>query len=504
MNTHQTSGVQTHTYNFEYNKNISIKRRELPIRIGVLSYLLIILGCLIAGYLFSFAMFERMTPWVNQIFPIILLLSLLWAAFKIVRTHPIMVWTPLPWFFAACAVYYGLGPLVYYFGQWESVWYVDLYYPASEQDIFWTNLLNVISIAIVVLSFVLSSKTIFSIEPPRQIVFDDAKKLKRVVILFLSIGIPVKYLLGLPLAFGILGFTLPGAVKIFESFTTLAIIPLIILVAKGYGKWRILLYSLVASELLVSMATFAKETMLITLIITFLSWFFFVDQRLRTMVIGVLLILAVYGVISPLVSFARIELTKGNQFIARFANSFEMVGEYIKSERKETFEERKGIQSWWTRLSYTNAQAFAMNRYNSGLPGDTFSLAVYTIVPRVIWPDKPIITVGPQFNYLATGNPDSASAPGFFGEAYWNGGWFMVVVACLYVGILFAGITCYAIQQISNLELLFLPVIFIGIRAGFRPDDWFVATYVGTLTIGIFLHILLYFINKLITRGFKF
>jgi len=151
-----------------------------------------------------------------------------------------------------------------------------------------------------------------------------------------------------------------------------------------------------------------------------------------------------------------------------------------------------GHQPWWSRLNYANAQTFAMNRYDQGQPGDSFKLAIYAPIPRFIWFNKPSITdVGKEFNYLATGNYFSSSAPGFFAEAYWNGGYAMVFIACFYVGVLFCCFTYYSIKKMQNNELLFLPIIFLGIRMGFRPDGWFVAEYIGTPLIAIFTHLAL-------------
>jgi len=148
-----------------------------------------------------------------------------------------------------------------------------------------------------------------------------------------------------------------------------------------------------------------------------------------------------------------------------------------------------GHQSWWARLSYVNAQTFAMRTYDGGSPGRSFTLVGYAFVPRALWPDKPSITgVAEDFTFLVTGIRASSSAPGAFAEAYWNGGWFMVVLSCVYLGLLFAGFSHYAVRHMALMDLSLLPVVFIGIRMGFRPDGWFAAEYVGALAIAVVLH----------------
>ena len=52
------------------------------------------------------------------------------------------------------------------------------------------------------------------------------------------------------------------------------------------------------------------------------------------------------------------------------------------------------VQGWWTRLCYSNAQAFCIRAHDAGINGNTFELILPAIVPRVLWPDKPIMTPG--------------------------------------------------------------------------------------------------------------
>jgi hypothetical protein len=106
-----------------------------------------------------------------------------------------------------------------------------------------------------------------------------------------------------------------------------------------------------------------------------------------------------------------------------------------------------------------------------------------------VWPSKPVVSnVGAGFNRNVTGNPNSQSAPGVFAEAYWNGGWLAVVMVCLFVGFVLGGFTRYSIGVIGRSDFLLLPVVFLGIKAGFRPDGWIVLEYVGGVAIAVALH----------------
>ena len=68
---------------------------------------------------------------------------------------------------------------------------------------------------------------------------------------------------------------------------------------------------------------------------------------------------------------------------------------------------------------------------------------------------------------------------GVFGEAYWNGGWPMVLFASAWVGLVLAFATRVALDATSRLDLTFLPCVWLGILLGLAISRWIVPTYVG-------------------------
>src|SRR6185437_16813150 len=94
---------------------------------------------------------------------------------------------------------------------------------------------------------------------------------------------------------------------------------------------------------------------------------------------------------------------------------------YLDGGREATVLTR---QSGLSRLSYVNIDAFVVDRYDSGVPGDTFHNAGAVVIPRVLWPNKPIITqLGSDLNLRVFGQEGSSLGIGHFAEAYWNFGW---------------------------------------------------------------------------------
>jgi len=442
----------------------------------------------------------------NKVLPSLLLLVLLGAGYWIVRRNSHLVWSPLPWFLGVCAVYYGFGPLQYPFGTQESVWYADQFYPVGEHDLLRTNMLNTAGITLVLLGYQVGMALIPKQRAAYSTIFNIIE-MKRLLFGLLVIGIPIKYLLVVPYRLGLLSYVLPGSIQGLSIFTSLSIIVLFVMVHNGANNYRILLYLLIAMELVTGLMSLSKLAVVMVLIMILLG-IFFCRPRMNVFITGITLIGLIYIVfLSSFVTYARLAVRVGGlQSQEEFSTS---ILEYAKEGRLDALGQKPYVQDWWSRLNYANVQAFAMNSYDSGNPGDTYSLIPFTVVPRVLYPEKPIMSRGPEFNELITGSNNSASAPGLFGDAYWNGGWLYVILSCLYAGLVYAIFTNLSIRYIREWKLAYLPVAFIGIMMGMRPDEFFFSSFVGPSFEAIVLYIAIrYFITpvlsakKLVIDGF--
>lgn len=66
--------------------------------------------------------------------------------------------------------------------------------------------------------------------------------------------------------------------------------------------------------------------------------------------------------------------------------------------------------------------------------GDTIVSWLAAPVPRAIWPEKPIISLGPTIGILIYGNRNSGVPPGLVAESYWNYGMAGVLVLPMFCG----------------------------------------------------------------------
>jgi hypothetical protein len=156
------------------------------------------------------------------------------------------------------------------------------------------------------------------------------------------------------------------------------------------------------------------------------------------------------------------------------------------------------IQASWVRISSVSAQAYAINSYNSGIGGNTFKNILWSLVPRFLYPNKPIITSGENYTLQVTGKNDAGgTGPGFFGEAYWNNGWLGIIFMSIIYGFLMAHFTSFFFKNfIINKNIEFIPVFLLAIMMFYRVDDWFVSTTINSIPFIIMLYYLIILIKK--------
>jgi len=437
---------------------------------------------------------------INVITLIVVTIGCLGVAATTVANASIKLWFPMPWFLLTSAIYYGFGPLLYFFGTPETIAYVDECHQITDLSLFRANLLTVVGIAGVILIYMFLTKvfplhgSLRANESVKKDVY-EMQLLKKVAIISIVIGIPIKIFLVLPRALGIWDVVLPGALEYFAVFSTLALVPLFLLWSTRRVKYRIVFLLLLCFEVSAAFVQLSKLEILKIAIVLILAGILRGVTVRRIALIGVALFMVYAMVLLPLVTYGRIAfnvmgLTRGSeatQLIKDFATG---------SVQDDLASILPGVQGWWSRLNYANAQAFAMEAYDTHEKGNTFELAMWTIVPRILYPNKPLTTIGDRFNELVTGNPDSKSAPGMFAEGYWNAGWAGLIIVAMIMALCYWGWERYTEKQLSVLQYQYLPVMWIGLFSAIQQDSWFVPSTLGIIPIAVVFHFLIKIFTK--------
>lgn len=464
------------------------------------------LGILLNGY-WLFYIFDAIEfyPFMNVFGPIALMGILGGSCYRIVSRSAIAVWAPLFWFRLACSVYFGFGALVPHIVNEETRFHIHRLFYFDDEINLKVNLLYCFGIFIVLLfSYVflrvkrsnLSEKDFINV---RQ----SASQLLIFALSFLIVGGVLRYGIVLPYTFGLTQTVLPG---IFATLSRMyyAGIYLLIVYALLYNKnILIVAASLFLLEIAVTVASFAKTELMLLLIFTFLGFLNSGISKTKLLV-GAVCIMMSFFTFQSLVSYGRdqIALRYGKIHGADLAERLEIVQNYLQGEGQIASSRRQSAQA---RLSYVNVNAYVIDRYDSGVPGDTLGNALAIIIPRVLWPDKPIVTsLGSQLNYMIFRSNTSSLGVGHFGEAYWNFGWFGTVPMMGVLALILSIFTRFSMKIMARKDWLLLPVVFLGVNVGLRVDGYFVPGILGpawtAVCLGIGLVLFRSFFETLFVR----
>ena len=143
------------------------------------------------------------------------------------------------------------------------------------------------------------------------------------------------------------------------------------------------------------------------------------------------------------------------------------------------------------RFDVASIQGYLINEYSNGHPGKSLVDFLAVMIPRVLWPEKPIITrFGTELNaqyYYEPGEhgPQASSsiAPTYSGEAYWNYGLPGVVLVSILLGLGIGWFTRRWQFAMVGRDPAFLLIAFpVAIWVSF-VESWLVATYLGEFII---------------------
>ena len=148
-----------------------------------------------------------------------------------------------------------------------------------------------------------------------------------------------------------------------------------------------------------------------------------------------------------------------------------------------------------TRFEVISIQGYLINEYNSGRSGKSLADPWAVLVPRALWPDKPILTrFGTELNaqyYFFPGQErpqtNTSIGPTYSAEAYWNYGPLGVVIVSILLGLGLGWFTRCWQQAMAGQDIAFLLIAFpVAIWASF-VESWVVATYLGEFIIFVVL-----------------
>lgn len=146
----------------------------------------------------------------------------------------------------------------------------------------------------------------------------------------------------------------------------------------------------------------------------------------------------------------------------------------------------RGVAPSLTRLSVPFIQGYLIDEYNNGRAGKSLDDFWAAMIPRVLWPTKPIITrFGPELyaQYYKQHPPTSALAPTYSAEAYWNYGIIGVVLVSILLGLEFGWLTLRSQLALAGQDPVFFLIAAPVAVWAIQVEAWVAATYIGGFLI---------------------
>jgi len=396
-------------------------------------------------------------------------------------------------FLAAFVFYFCIGASFMAFGNEAEISRVLRYYHVDAPLAMRANAVNALGLAIA-----LCAATLFPSGWARRSADMAATTATRIpFLLAISIFGLVGLLASLYMLGNDLGFQadiVPGIVRNVAQLTLIAVF-----LACSYGgrstaivRGGGILLGLFLS--LTGMITFSKTQMLLPLaaVIGGLAW---ARKSRSTLVVGSLLLLALFVATSDPVAYAR------NTLGDRVAAVPERLALFSDGFGAAQVRDPLAEASPWGRLSYVTSQGAGMDFYDQGIGANDFALIPWLFVPRLLAPDKPVITETPRtFHEKISGHRGSSTGQGIFSTGYYSGGWLGVVLAALLSGIVLSQTSAIASAVLARRAVFLLPFALYGVFIAFRIDGSFLSDYLGAFVF-ILYPMIAYRFARFITRS---
>ena len=407
-----------------------------------------------------------------------------------------ILFSPLFWYKFISMLFYGIGPLSYYFGSKLTVQVMHLYYFTSDETL---SKISLIYVTIIFLSdFILLILNHISPLPAKSSIKNVNKKL--LLFYTLILGVFCKYFIMIPASY--IGAGYPAIIIMFSRFIYISIF-----LSYGIGRtnnfYRILFYILVLAEIGSSFLILSKEYLYMAIIFAAFTIFFYNRNFKKMFAVGLVSAALYVLLIQNLFSLLR-SSGEDNSFgiksgaeLTEAVDTARAIGEGATIGGGEV----QSYQAWWTRLSYVNYQAYAIESYEMGIPGKTFENLKYILVPRFIYPDKPNLNPGQIYNSLIQNSfnekAPNSTGPGLFVEAYWNGGWLYLVLTIIYFTFLIFYFSKIIIKNLIEKNYLIMTLAVNALYLGRGIDDWFTGRY-GAFIIFI---VIVYIFNVMVYKS---
>ena len=193
----------------------------------------------------------------------------------------------------------------------------------------------------------------------------------------------------------------------------------------------------------------------------------------KRVLIGTAVLVTTFVQINPVVIYARDRQSRdyGELGGGSLSERAGYISDYLAGDRTDRTAETNVMD----RLNYVMPASFVIAQFDNGVPNDELAGSAYMLVPRFLWPEKPITTgAGLKVNLLMGIESVNQIAVTVFADIYWNLGWAGLLLT--FVMGAFLGASSVVSQTIMrNGDWLMMPFVLGTFRVALGADGNFTA-----------------------------
>jgi len=441
------------------------------------------LGLLTLGYLLAREVLgEDGMAVVGAVGPGILGLILCGGAVRIGLMDRKALWLAHFWFRLSCGIYFGLGTFARVTFNDITNHIIDAYYWIQPDELFKVNLIcSAGSFLFFLVGYLYNTFLPFKPKPPNR--EDRSRLLVVCATAYCLIGYTAKFAVVMPYTFvNYDPATVPGIVLNLALAGSVGLFLLTMWCARYERKLLFVPTLLLIADMLFGTLQLAKVNVLLPLIL-YLIGLITVWWSPRTLIASAILVWVTFLTLVPAVQFGRAELERrtGSINIGDASDRFEALGSYLSDTSAAT--EKAAQYNTLSRMYYAHAMAASVTAYDNGRPGYSLHNVLTILIPRSLWPDKPIYNLGAMFNLQVVGDDNSSTWMGLFAEAYWNFGWWGLPIMLIPMALAYEVASRFSYDILQRERWLHFPVVMLGAWCGMRSDSDFATTQFAMMVV---------------------
>lgn len=399
---------------------------------------------------------------------------------KMVKLDKRNFYLPYTLFLVFCGIYFGAGSLIYTFGSTDDHILLDKIFPVSTDDMLNLHLINTCYVILVSITYKYSLLTIYGQSIYNYVSNEPVDKLKYLLYGICTISLLSKFLVALPYEMKLTDTPPLGIIVALQHLSYGGLVYFWYSYIQRKTSLFVIIFLTIA-DLFFGILTLYKSLILLPLACAIIGIDIAKPISKRAWVLISLILIAGLTLLQPTITFMRF-----NRLYNPSSNFKESIDNLFSTPSLESISTlasaNKSVgqkESPWLRISFAGYESYAVKRYDSGNPLNTYSFFYTVWMPRAISPDKPLIDPGTQFNLEMFGSDANRTGPTAVGEAYSNLGWLGVLLLSVATGLAFSFFIKSTNLVVLGKRFEFIPVVFIGMFLGIRSEDWAVLNFMS-------------------------